>query len=191
MRRFELFADNSGMMNPEYSLTRRDLAFFRGVQLLKWVDRREADKVDIWFRASKADQKRIEAMATRIWEQQTKKGRGGRCEGIRDHFRLNRHAPRSRHDRPPDAAMYYVRMGDHYAVGSGTSVKVVGKLRRERALAVRPTPGEDRRCHALGSRRGVGNADSESGTMEVVDFFGVRLSRGKRCGIRVQGTVKM
>ena len=57
---------------------------------------------------------------------------------------------------PSDAAMYYVRMEGHYAVGSDTSVTVAGKLRRGRTLAVRPTLGGDRRRHALGSARGIG-----------------------------------
>ena len=105
--------------------------------------------------------------------QQTKKGGGG-GGGVRDPSRLDRHAPRSRHDRPPDAVMYYVRMEGHYAVGSDTSVTVVGKLRRERALAVRPTLGEDRRRHALGSARGVRTTDSENRAVEVIGFYGVR-----------------
>ena len=47
----ELFAYDSGMIHPDNCLTKRDLTFFRGVQQLKWVDRREADKVEICFRA--------------------------------------------------------------------------------------------------------------------------------------------
>ena len=54
-RASELFASDSGMVHPDYCFTRRDLTFFRGVQQLKWVDRREADKFKIWFGASKAD----------------------------------------------------------------------------------------------------------------------------------------
>ena len=64
-RASELFAYDSGMVHPDYCLTRGDLTFFRGVQQLKWVDRREADKVEICFRASEADQKRIGAVVTR------------------------------------------------------------------------------------------------------------------------------
>ena len=37
--------------------------------------------------------------------------------------------------------MQSVRMEGHYAVRSDTRVMVVGKLRRERALAVRPARG--------------------------------------------------
>ena len=95
----ELFPYDSGMVHTDYCLTRRDLTFFKGVQQLKWVDRREADKVEIWFRASKADQKSLEAVVTRTRVQQTEK-RGGGFGGIIDPSRLDRHAPRSRHDRP-------------------------------------------------------------------------------------------
>ena len=70
--------------------------------------------------------------------------------------------------------MYYATMEDHYVVGSDTSVTVLGKLRRERALAVRPTLGEDRKHHALGCARGVGTEDSENRALEVVGLYGVR-----------------
>ena len=69
--------------------------------------------------------------------------------------------------------MQSVRTGSRYAVGSDTSVTVVGKLRRERALAVRPTLEEDMRCLTLGSARGIGTADS-SRALEVVGCYGVR-----------------
>ena len=77
-RASKLFAYDSWMVHPDYCLTRRDLAFFKGVQQLKWVDRREADKVEICFRASKANQKRIGAVVTRTRVQQTEKRGGGR-----------------------------------------------------------------------------------------------------------------
>ena len=80
-RASELFAYDSEMVHPEYCLTRRDLTFFRGVQQLKWVERREADKVEVCFRASKADQKRIEAVSTRTQVHQTEKKRGGEMWG--------------------------------------------------------------------------------------------------------------
>ena len=70
--------------------------------------------------------------------------------------------------------MQSVTVEDHYAVRSNTSVVVVGKWRRERALAVRPALGEDRRRHALGSARGVGTAGSESRALEVVGLHSVR-----------------
>ena len=72
----ELIAYDSGMVHPDYCLTRKDLTFFRGAQQLKWVDRRDADKVEIWFRASKADQKSLGAVVTMTRVQQTEKGGG-------------------------------------------------------------------------------------------------------------------
>ena len=96
---------------------------------------------------------------------------GGGCSGIRDPTRLDRHAPKSRHD--PPSLMQSVRMEGHCAVGSDTSDAVVGKLRRERALAVRPTLEEDIRRLTLGSERGVGTADS-SRALEVLACYGVR-----------------
>ena len=69
--------------------------------------------------------------------------------------------------------MNYVSMEGHYAVGSDTSVKVAGKLRRERALAVRPTIEEGMRRLTLGNERGVGTADS-SRALEVVGCYSVR-----------------
>ena len=63
-------------------------------------------------------------------------------------------------------------------VGSDTGDTVIGSLCRERALAVRPTLGEDRRCHTLGSARGVGIADSESRALDVVGFFIVHVRAG-------------
>ena len=68
--------------------------------------------------------------------------------------------------------MQSVGMEGHSAVGSDTSVTVVDKLCREKALAVRPTLEEDMRRLTLGSRRGVGTADS-SRTLEVVGCHGV------------------
>ena len=84
--------------------------------------------------------------------------------------------------------MQSIRMEDHYAVRSDTSGTVVGKLRRERALAVRPTLEEDMRRLTLGSARGVETADS-SRALEVVGGYGVRYSRRRRRRIRVEGTV--
>ena len=84
--------------------------------------------------------------------------------------------------------MQSIRMENHYAVRSDTSGMVVGKLRRERALAVRPTLEEDMRRLTVGSARGVETADSRR-ALEVVGCFGVRYSRRRRRRIRVEGTV--
>ena len=69
--------------------------------------------------------------------------------------------------------MQSTSMECHDAVGSDTSVTVVGKLRRERDLAVRPTLEKDMRRLTLGSARGVETADS-SRALEVVGCYGVR-----------------
>ena len=109
-------------------------------------------------------------------------GRGGALEILLDligmHPELDTTAP----------LMQSIRMEDHYAVRSDTSGMVVGRLRRERALAVRPTLEEDTRRLTLGSARGVETADS-SRALEVVDCYGVRYSRRRRRRIRVEGTV--
>ena len=70
--------------------------------------------------------------------------------------------------------MQSTSMECHDAVGSDTSVTVVGKLRRERDLAVRPTLEKDiMRRLTLGSARGVETADS-SRALEVVGWVYVR-----------------
>ena len=75
--------------------------------------------------------------------------------------------------------MQSVRMEGHYAAGSDTSVTIVGKLRRERALAVRPTLEGGVRRLTLGSEGGVGTADS-SRALDVVGCYGIRYrARGK------------
>ena len=82
--------------------------------------------------------------------------------------------------------MQSIRMVDHYTVRSDTSGTVVGKLRRERALAVCPTLEEDMRRLTLGSARGLRTEDS-SRALEVVGYYGVRYSRRRRRRIRVEG----
>ena len=85
--------------------------------------------------------------------------------------------------------MQSIRMEeDHYAVRSDTTVMVVGKLRRKRAFAGRPTLEGGMRRLTLGSARGVGTEDS-SRALEVVGCYGVRYRRGRRRRIRVEGTV--
>ena len=90
--------------------------------------------------------------------------------GIRD-TRLDSHAPGLVMTAP---LMQSVRMEGHCAVGRDTaSVTVVGKLRKESALAVRSALEEDMRRLTLGSERGVRTADS-SKALEVVGRYGVR-----------------
>ena len=80
-----------------------------------------------------------------------KKGEGGECGGIRDPTRLDRHASRSRHDRPPDAVRQDVR--SLRGTKRHKRYMVVGKLRRARVLAVRPTLEEDMRRLTLVAQR--------------------------------------
>ena len=142
---------------------------------MKWVDKRQSDKIEVCFRASKAVKKRIVGVVTRTHpsvgdEKGEGGGGGGALEILLDligmHPDLDTTTP----------LMQSVRMEDHDAVRSDTSVMVVGKLRRKRALAVRTTL-EDMRRLTLGSARGVGTADS-SRALEVVGCYGVRYSRG-------------
>lgn len=64
-RASEIWAYETGLVHSEFCLTRQDLEFFGGVGRLAWGNRWRADKVEITFRASKADQKRVGAVVTR------------------------------------------------------------------------------------------------------------------------------
>lgn len=57
-RASELWAYHNGLVHTDFCLTRGDLAFFEGARRLAWDERRRADRVEVTFRASKADQKR-------------------------------------------------------------------------------------------------------------------------------------
>ena len=62
----EIWAFGSGLVHPDFCLTRRNLVFFAGAFLqLPWEDRKTADRVEVMFRASKSDNKRLEANVTR------------------------------------------------------------------------------------------------------------------------------
>ena len=52
-------------MHPDFCLTRRDVEFFRGTSQLAWKDRRQADKIDLTFRAGKSDQNRLDSVVQR------------------------------------------------------------------------------------------------------------------------------
>ena len=67
-RASELWAYETGLVHSDFCLTRGDLSFFLGVERLAWQDRRRADRVEITFRASKADQKRLGAVVSRVGE---------------------------------------------------------------------------------------------------------------------------
>lgn len=64
-RASEIWAFGNGLVHPDFCLTRRDLEFFAGASQLAWDDRRIADRVEVKFRASKSDNKRLGATVTR------------------------------------------------------------------------------------------------------------------------------
>eukprot|EP00904_Undaria_pinnatifida_P003784 jgi/Undpi1/13406/HiC_scaffold_8.g03065.m1 len=64
-RASEIWAFGNGLVHPDFCLTRRDLVFFAGASQLAWDDRRIADRVEVTFRASKSDNKRLGATVTR------------------------------------------------------------------------------------------------------------------------------
>jgi len=64
-RASELWAYHNGRVHADFCLTRRNLAFFEGARRLADSERRRADRVEVHFRASKADQKRQGAIVTR------------------------------------------------------------------------------------------------------------------------------
>ena len=76
-RASEMFAYANGLVHLEFCLTRGDLSFFRGPLQVKWSERREADRVEVCFRASKADNKRLGAVVTRTRSKQTPDSIGG------------------------------------------------------------------------------------------------------------------
>ena len=64
-RTSEIWAFGNGLVHPDFCLTRRDLVFFAGASQLAWDERRVADRVEVTFRASKSDNKRLGAIVTR------------------------------------------------------------------------------------------------------------------------------
>ena len=67
-RASELWAYETGLVHSDFCSKRGDLSFFLGVERLAWQDRRGADRVEITFRASKAGQKRLGAVVSRVDE---------------------------------------------------------------------------------------------------------------------------
>jgi len=64
-RASELWAYDDGLVHADFCLTRGDLTFFLGERRLTDAERRQADRVEVSFRASKSDQKRQGAVVTR------------------------------------------------------------------------------------------------------------------------------
>jgi hypothetical protein len=58
LRASEILAMDQGGIHPDYGLTRKDLAFFKEDRQLSWLEKEEADRVEVNFRAHKGDQKR-------------------------------------------------------------------------------------------------------------------------------------
>ena len=61
----ETWAYGNGLVHPVFCLTRRDVVSFRGTTQLAWKDKRQADKVEVKFRAGKSDQNRLGSVAPR------------------------------------------------------------------------------------------------------------------------------
>ena len=72
-RASEIWAYGNGLVHADFCLTRRDLAFFSGAFQLAWEERRSADRVEVTFRASKSDSKRLGSIVTRT---RVTKGKG-------------------------------------------------------------------------------------------------------------------
>ena len=64
-RASEIWAHGNGLVHSEFCLTRGDITFCNGPTRLFGSDRRREDRVEVLFRASKADQKRVGATITR------------------------------------------------------------------------------------------------------------------------------
>lgn len=60
-----IWAYNDGLKHPDFCLRRENLSFFAGLRKLAWDDKHRADRVEVRFRASKADNKRLGAIITR------------------------------------------------------------------------------------------------------------------------------
>ena len=64
-RASDIWAYGSGLVHSDFCLTIKDLTFFAGAFQLAWEDRRAADRVEVTFRTSKSDNKRLRAIVTR------------------------------------------------------------------------------------------------------------------------------
>lgn len=64
-RASEIWTFSNVLVHPEFCLTTRDLAFFAGAPQLAWHGRRAADRVEVIFRASESENKRLGAIVTR------------------------------------------------------------------------------------------------------------------------------
>lgn len=101
-RASEIWAYGNGLVHSEFCLTRGDIAFCNGPTRLVGSDRRRADRVEVLFRASKADQKRVGATITRtrVRTNDTERWGGEDCGAVEilldlfeSHSELGEHAP--------------------------------------------------------------------------------------------------
>ena len=65
-RASELWAYGNGLVHADFCLTRGDLTFLKGDERIPTANRWEADRVEVNFRASKADKRRVGAVVTRV-----------------------------------------------------------------------------------------------------------------------------
>ena len=61
----ELLACESGRVHPDYCFGQKRPDVFQRCPEPKWVNRRQADKIEVCFRTSKAYEKKIGAVVTR------------------------------------------------------------------------------------------------------------------------------
>ena len=61
----EIWAYGSELVHPDFCLTRMDLVFFGGAFRLSREDRRTLDRVEVTFRASRSDNKRLGSIVIR------------------------------------------------------------------------------------------------------------------------------
>ena len=61
----ETWAYGNGLVHLDFCLTRRDVVSFRGTTQLAWKDKRQADKVEVKFRAAKSGQNRLGSVVPR------------------------------------------------------------------------------------------------------------------------------
>ena len=149
-RASELFAyDDTKLVHPEFCLTRRDLTFRQGSLTLSWQDRERADRVEITFRASKADQTRRGATITRTRLSTSHKAEsGGQVGAVEIILELLR-----RHPSLPMDAPLTTRLVEERAVSTARA-RATAALR---IMVASAGGGEDPRLYALHSGR-IGGA---------------------------------
>ena len=170
--------------------SRGDITFCNGPPRLVGSDRKRADKVEVLFRASKADKKRAGATITRTRARSNNTHQwGGNNLGaveilldISDlHSDLGERAPLMQANCGGGVA------GHLTFRGHACSESIIGQS-GERSTAIRSALRNHRRSHALGAVRGNGNTDPARRTLEINSVYGLcQSSGGGRRGVHVQG----